>query len=191
MLKELQSQRQAYIPAGAVKMTPKTGGAEFWLYDDKLGRPCCRCFIGKAQKPTWALFFKTPAQRMQRIEQQVKSLQARAEIKAKRRAEMNAPHRWEAGLIVCASWGYEQTNVNFYEVVEVIGSTMVKLEKIGAAFATDDHGASSMAGYVVPDRKIRTGEFVRCKVSNGAAKVSSYSRAHPWDGRRKYCSWYA
>ena len=186
-----QDRKSGFIPAGAVKVTPKCGGVEFWLYSDKNGRFCCRCFVGKAQKPTWAYWFRNEAERSQRIAQQIASIEAAQEIKAKRRKEMLAPHKWEVGLIVASSWGYDQTNVDFYEVVELIGSSMVKMEKIGSQLATDSDTGNSMAGRVVPDPEHRTGNFYRSRVMSNAAAGEYGKKASPWDGRPMYCSWYA
>lgn len=188
--------REFYIPAKSRKVAMKNGGAVFYVYEKPNGQPAAVCFIGKAQKPSWHYRFSNPAQRERRIADTIASVQAwhdqRAAEKARKAAEAAKGHHLAPGLILVSSWGYEQTNVDFYEVVEVIGKTMVKIEKIGGQSATDaGSGFSSMSTHVVPNVEVRTGEFRRCKVTSGQIRLSSYSSAHLWDGLPKYCSWYA
>ena len=179
--------RAAWIPDGARKVSMKNGAAVFYLYE-RSGKPCARCFIGSAGKPAWRLQFRSEAQRAARIEEQISSLNARDAAKAARVAK---PHSLGVGVILSASWGYEQTNVDFYEVVRVIGKTMVEIEKIGTQSASDETTGNSMADYAVPDPERRTGKITRHRVSNGAVRIASYCTAYVWDGRPRYRSWYA
>lgn len=184
--------REFYIPKRALKVKPKAADVVFYLYDNSRGKPACMCFIGRAQKPSWCYWYASPAAREAKIKAQIAAVIEHERVKAERRARANAGHNWEPGLILVASWGYEQTNVDFYEVVRVIGKTMVEIEAIGSQPATDDsNGMSSMAGYVVPDPEKRSGKLSRHKVSNDRISLSSFHGASVWDGRRRYCSWYA
>ncbi|WP_420415816.1 hypothetical protein [Marinovum algicola] len=188
----MQNKRDFYIPENAQKIAMKSGGAVFYCYTDNGGRPCAVCFVGRAQKPTWRYYFRNPEVRAERIAKQIASVQDREIRKAKQRAERNKPHNWETGLILFGSWGYEQTNIDFFEVTRVIGKTMVEIEEIGSSQATDSpeygHG---MANHVVPDPKVRSGKFSRVRVSQGSIKSPVYGAAWPWDGKPKYSSWYA
>jgi hypothetical protein len=100
------------------------------------------------------------------------------------------------GDIFVSSWGYEQTNVDFYRVVEPAAyGKFAKLQKI-AKKMVDSSGYSSMAGKCVADLDSPGGEIFSKKVLGqkyGAPsfKFSSYSYASKWDGREKYVSWYA
>lgn len=184
--------RSIYIPAGATKVSPKAGGVEFHIYENKAGQPCAVCFIGKARKPSWRHRFASSALREQYIKAQIENVAKYNAQKAARRAEQNKPHNWTPGLILSASWGYDQTNVDFYEVVEVIGKTMVRLELIGKQRATDSSDYShGMAQEIVPDPDRRTGQFFRSKVIDGGAAGKFGYRARPWDGKPAYESWYA
>jgi hypothetical protein len=187
--------REFYIPKGARKVAMKDGGATFYVYE-RAGAHFALAFFGKAMKPAWHFRFGSEAARAKRIEGAIAGAQASARKKAERKAEKAAEaakgHGWEPGLILVSSWGYEQTNVDFYEVVECIGKTMVRIEKIGSQSATDaGEGFSSMSDHVVPNVEARTGEFRRCKVTSGCVRLASYCSAHLWDGRPRYCSWYA
>jgi len=94
----------------------------------------------------------------------------------------------EAGDIFYSSWGYEQTNIDFYQVTKVSDS-MVTLRMIA-----QDATEHDMRGTCTP----RPGEFIgnpirRKPRGNGAEallKIKSYAYAYPWDGKPKNFSTY-
>jgi len=95
------------------------------------------------------------------------------------------------GDIWTSSWGYDQTNVDFYRVERVTKATVV-LQEIGSKLESDD---GMMSGRVVADPSVQTGKQLRRKV-NGTTdcphcKIESYSSASPWDGTPQRSSWYA
>lgn len=61
------------------------------------------------------------------------------------------------GDVLRASWGYDQTNVDYYEVIELVGKASVKVREI----AQDKKEEGFMCGRTVP----KPGEYC------GAAKV--------------------
>ncbi len=101
-----------------------------------------------------------------------------------------------AGAIFACSWGYEQTNVDFYRVERVAGSFLV-LQPIAADEASD--GEMSLTGRVVPAEPHRPdGAPIRRKLKVMAigegrpfVQPESYSYAYPWDGRPMRVSHYA
>lgn len=189
---DTKPRRAFYVPKGALKVTPKGGGAVFYLYE----RPDQRLFfalgfVGRAQKPTFHYRFASEAKRTAYLGRVVEGIRAREERKARDRAERSKPHGWEAGLILKGSWGYEQTNVDFFEVVRVVGKTMVEIEEIGAQQATDaPDGFAAMSDHVVPNPEARSGRKHRVKVSHGACRSPKHGILTPWNGKPAYCSWY-
>ena len=89
--------------------------------------------------------------------------------------------------ILTSSWGYEQTNVDFYLVVDVKGQT-VTLQQIG--LKTIEHELNGMSGKVLPDTSKKIGHPFRKRVTPYGVKFE-YATARPFDGAAKYCSWYA
>jgi len=100
-------------------------------------------------------------------------------------------HTLEVGAIVYHSWGYEQTNVDFYQVV---GRTQhfVKIRPIKSKTVKR---ISDMAGEVVPVKdSFSTSEIERRKVSEwqGRQLVKMFhGHGEEWDGKPKYESSYA
>lgn len=99
--------------------------------------------------------------------------------------------KMELGAILVSSWGYEQTNVDFYVVVEMTAK-MVKLLPLLKKSRQED-GFQSMAGTTTATKETNfRGEILKKKIQTGDyVKIESYSHAHLWDGRKQYESWYA
>lgn len=92
----------------------------------------------------------------------------------------------EVGSIFYSSWGYEQTNIDFYKVVGMTKAT-VTLQRIGAI--KTESGWET--GTVVPNPERTIGDSFRRKLINGdSARINSFSYASLWDGRpRRYSSY--
>lgn len=97
----------------------------------------------------------------------------------------------KVGQILCSSWGYDQTNIDFYEVVERTEKS-VYLRMLGKKTSEI---LTSMSRKVEPDQMIfRGSRFIKkVKVYNGEPYVSinSFSCAFPWDGKPKVETSYA
>lgn len=64
------------------------------------------------------------------------------------------------GDVFASSWGYEKTNVNFYQVVSTHGKKTVTVREIRAA----THLTNSMIGYKIPVLDDFTGECLKRQV---------------------------
>jgi len=97
----------------------------------------------------------------------------------------------KVGDIFVSSWGYEQTNVDFYQVIKKSGSS-ITVREIDSRMA-DRSSGNGMAGYCLPikDSFLEKAEPMKKILSGSGFKVSSYSSAYLWDGKEKYVSWYA
>lgn len=103
------------------------------------------------------------------------------------------PHqadKFEVGAILSASWGYDQTNVDFYCITRMTAST-VTLVEMTAKTAEDGF----MSGHTVPNAIDPKAEPVRRKIHTStygqSVRFESYKWAHLWDGKPERCSWYA
>lgn len=151
-------------------------------------------FVGKAGNPTWHYRFRS-AEGMQKyindfLESQRKSLEYKEERKNKRKAPALSAVPYKPGDILYDSWGYEQTNVDFYEVVEVRTASTIVIRQI----AQDTEETSFMSGHTTP----RPGEFIgepiikRIQWYEGRPYIKSeFGCISKWDGKPVHCSWYA
>jgi hypothetical protein len=84
------------------------------------------CFVGKAVKPTWYYRFKSIEQRQAEVNKTIKNVSDRLERKNQAKASKavaSANHGVKVGDVFRSSWGYDQTNIDYYEVVAVTGKT--------------------------------------------------------------------
>lgn len=167
-------QRSSYIPKGAVKVTDKESGAVAYLYTVK-SVPYAIAFHGKAQKPDWHFRFRNEADREKRVSAHFAGERRRAAAQAQRRAARKAEvNPFQVDDVLSTCWGYEQTNREFYQVVEVRGS-MVVIREI-AAMSRDvgwcQHKISPKVGQFI-------GEPMRRRAKGGYVRISSCIIARP------------
>ena len=91
-------------------------------------------------------------------------------------------HDLEVGSILYSSWGYDQTNVDFYKVIRRTPHTIDIVE-------LRNHTVLDKGPYteVIPDPDVFFGDVIKGKrVGKYGIKLNSYARAYPWDGKPKY-----
>lgn len=176
--------REFFIPKGSLKITDKASDAIVYVYTSAKDRPAAMAFHGKAQKPDWHHTFANPEARERKIRQHFEGRRKWSDWKHERSAERKKPHGFEVGHVLYASWGYDQTNINFYQVTKIIGSHMVEVREV-SQIAADSGNEAWMTGKVVPSPDAFTGEPMRRRV-NGRSKsvrIDNVRTAFLWDGR--------
>ena len=187
--------REFYIPQGATKIAAKDLPVVFYTYEEPKNSNiavAAMCFIGKQSKPAWHYAFSTYERMEKYIADQIESVRLSQERKAKEKAERLKPHSLKVGDIMVCSWGYDQTNVDFYKVKRLVGKSMVELIGIRSAHVDDSDEAHGMACKVIPLPDHEYGEPFKKKAnSRNRISMTSYSSAVLWDGKPEYKSWYA
>lgn len=94
-------------------------------------------------------------------------------------SKVNNTTALQVGSILVASWGYDQTNVDFYQVLAVKNKT-VSIAKIAAtATTTSGHGGTKL-----PLKDNFTGPQMSKRIrGNDAVLIESYIAANPWNGK--------
>lgn len=89
----------------------------------------------------------------------------------------------KVGDIVYTSWGYDQTNIDFYQVVGQSGKVTFELQGVGQKI----DNSNDYADYVVPDTTNKIGETFKKRLGKwGSFKIEDFARASLWDGKPKY-----
>jgi len=154
---------------------------------DKDGRFYLHIFAGKALRASrdsgWYRMANTRADVIERFKQSRAGYHA---AKLLRRQAAKKLHTLKVGDILNTSWGYEQTSVEFYEIVAVSG-VMVTLRQIAADTTT----TGFMCGETIPYPGEFIGEPIRRRASaSNWVKIHSSASASPWNGRPQHVSWY-
>ena len=105
-------------------------------------------------------------------------------------------HGVEVGDVFACSWGWEQTNVDFYKVTKVTATQVTVVELESKAIEYDDR---TMTGKRVPSNDVKENKKpIRRKIFGRKSdesrppmfKPESYSGAHLWDGKPQRFSCY-
>lgn len=104
--------------------------------------------------------FKTAAARQAYIDgfysrEEQKYARSEERKQAKKEARKNMVNPYKVGDLLYNSWGYDQTNIDFYQVVAV-GAKSVKIRPIASAYVKE--GYCSMSEFVAPVPDAFTGE---------------------------------
>lgn len=95
----------------------------------------------------------------------------------------------EVGAILYTSWGYEQTNYDFYQLVERRGKSTLVLRKLQVTKESEGWARDK----VMPVKDQFDGEekLTRRIDKHGYAKVTDYAHLYVWDGAAKHATSYA
>lgn len=108
------------------------------------------------------------------------------------------------GDIFYTSWGYEQTNTDFFQVIELKGKTQVVLQEIKLKIKNEDaiSGMSADRSYTLEDATpIENSVFVKDNKKGMIKKIlgtkerpyinlTSFANAYLYNGQKLYESWY-
>ena len=133
--------------------------------------------------------FRSHSYRDQWAKEQIESATSRAERVRARQIE-DANHRTSlvVGSIIYASWGWEQTNVEFAEVVSVNPSGKTVMVR-DISKRIEESGFMSGNAFPIPGRFTSEPKVFRPRrYDSGRMGDHHYS---PWSGGPIYCSWYA
>lgn len=182
--------RESYISTlakGSTKVVCKQTGAEIYLYE-RQGVPYALVFSGKRNKADINARYKNAEDRVSHIERYIAGLVAAKAAKKAQRAARNAGHGdITIGAIFYTSWGYDQTNVEFFEVVGLKGKCTVILREI----AQESQETGPMAGRCTGRPGVYIGDLFNRRISGGAVRIDDVRSGSVWDGQPKYWSSYA
>lgn len=139
-----------------------------YTYTNSKGKPAAVAYKAKAYRPLWNYYFQNEEQRTKRIESTFSDVAQHEASKKERKTSRTAyKHDVKPGDIFYASWGYEQTNIDFYEVTATTEKT-VTFRKI----AQDrEYNAHWMTGTCTP----KAGAFIGKPYTR---TVNQYGRIH-------------
>lgn len=189
------AQRAAMIPQGAQPDPRNNGVAAVWYYNHGevlygIG------FWGSSGRPSWHYRFRSPEARKFQADELFSSAQAHATRMDERKQQRDAfAHTLKVGDLAHTSWGYDQTNVEFYEVTRIVSPHSVEVRQIAGNLVE----TGFMCGNTTPQPGQFIGEPRVCRVREGntivnpgGSKFAGHYDAWPTPaGKSIGCSWYA
>ncbi len=151
---------------------------------------CAIAYRGTAFRSAWHYVYPTAQARAEQIAGWLEGERGHARRKAKRQLKRRAERlELKAGDILHYSWGYDQTNCEFWQVVKVTAKTAT-IREIGSRPADQESGCD-MSGYLLPCPDQFIGPEIRRRCCGTKAVDMDFGCASLWDGRPMYSSWYA
>lgn len=187
-----------WIPQGAIEHRfDDVDAVVYTSISQKHGKPAALAYKGKSAKHSFHFVFPTIHRMTDYIQRWVDGLrkdkQHKEVAKVQKFAAQNSPHDFKVGDILYDSWGYEQTNIDWYQITEVKGRSITMRE---IKCTSEDTGW--MTGRAMPVKGSFCGDpikkVVQAYVSNGKAHHYINSRhgwISQWDGTPKRWSSYA
>jgi hypothetical protein len=177
-MRRFQLTRESFIPKHAAKVAAKNSTAVAYLSNPRADAFYAVGFCGKQQKPAFNYSFRTEARRAEFVSNWFVGIAKGEESKVARRAARKSfRHTLQLGDVLRASWGYDQTNIDYYQVVALVGESMVEVRAIGS-LVTETTGF--MQGKCVPCADSFTGPVLRRRVSEGnAVRINDSASAYP------------
>ncbi len=142
-------------------------------------------FSGTSAKPDLHFVYRSPEDREKAINNWLEGLRRRKaykdERKAQKRKALDEPNPAKVGDILCSSWGYDQTNVDWYQVVEAKGKNTVVVRRIAANVTQTGWERGDCSP--IKDSFLDRHPAQTCRVNKGAngsynIKVRSFAWAH-------------
>lgn len=149
-------------------------------------------FSGKRAKPDFAHLFKSQEQLDVYIESYFKGLAAQNEHRVdrannRRSLAIKFLEQLKPGVILYDTWGYEQTNVEFYKVMDRKGSKVL-VQELGCSRVGEPTGWAS--DRVTAGKPLdKPAEWITVRGSR--VKISDCISLGLWDGQDLHRSWYA
>ncbi len=145
-------------------------------------------YVGSAGKRAFYESFRLAELRDKRVADFFAGLESTKAMRDGFKAEREKPHTIRVGAIIHHSWGYEQTQCDYYQVLTVTahGATIQAISSQGV-----EGSAGFMSERQMPVRDMFMGEPLKVRIS-GQNYVTTlpHGSADVWDGQAKYCSWY-
>jgi len=170
-----------------------TGGLFIYRSEDE--KPVAVIWKKKALKPFVSYRFKDVKERELYIrhilDAEAKRQREKQEIREARKPTQEQIDSVRVGDIFVDTWGYDQTNVDFYQIVEKKGRA-VMVRPIAARSVKGSEGFMSDRRVAVPGNFKGEAAKKILGFSNGQAHLpSKYGWCGKWSGSAMSCTWYA
>lgn len=165
--------REMRKPKGSITVKAKNCNALAYINPEGV-KPYAMTFRGNANTPSAYFSFKNTERRDAYIAEYFDKIAAVEKIMVERKASRTeAPIGLVVGDVLRSSWGYDQTNVDYYEVTAILGKRFVEIREIGQQ--TNEDGF--MQGDCVPTAGKYIGKAMRKAAQNGVVRIASYASA--------------
>ena len=156
--------------------------------NEETGRVSLKGWKGKAAKPSFFYGFRSFAKAEEYANQFAKNLAEAEAAKAARKAKaktVKASDFWSVGDVGVYSWGYDQTNIDYFEVVEVLPKS-IRIRPIAEASKEEGY----LQGRSQPKRGHFTGDAFLKRLDENGRVYMDHGGLNKWDGKASHWTAY-
>lgn len=177
--------RERYIPENSQEHV--VGEMTYYTFVTETGNYAWIAYRRKQSKSFFRRAYRTEQQRQVDIDMYVREAERTIKETMERKLVTNP---YKEGDILYSSWGYDQTNIDFYKVLEVKAKSVVIAE---ISQETISGSQMEMSARVMPrpERVVGQPMLKRVADAQGNVRLTSYSHARTWDGTPKTATYYA
>lgn len=180
--------KERYIPEGYKQFNPEIGDYPkdlFACYCD-LNRLLAIFYVGKQSHSLWHIRFQDLESMKKKITTQISSLMSWEDKKKERKEERkNELTKVQVGDLYYDSWGYEQTNIDFYQITGIKGKTF-EITPIAKKYC-NEAPSGGMSDNVLPIRD----KFIGKPVLKRSLSMQFGMLVKTNETTKHFCSWYA
>lgn len=181
-----------FIPNGFLEQRYDELDLVFYTSGDEHEQSSAICYEGRRLKPNFHYRYLSLEKRTDALQKYMNATKKDFEAKQARQKERREfKTTLKVGDFVYTSWGYDQTNIEFFQVIKVKSAKTIVLREVNQT-RTDKNGYSDMSCFVEPNENDFKSDCFEKRVGfNDYVRFESFRSASKWDGQPKYCSWYA
>ena len=150
-----------------VKLLDEDLSCVVFIGTDKKGRPIAHGYRGRSLKPAFSHYYPSTEKRTESVNKWMLN-QTTAN-----RTYVRQPRTLEIGDVLRSSWGYDQTNIDYYLVLRLIGKTQVVIIEIGSEIIQ----TGDMQGDCIPNPKNIIGDEMTKVADGDRVKIESFASA--------------
>ncbi len=196
----IQQKRAIYIPRETpyqqnIQLITHEGiEAEVYLYDNSQGKPAAACFGGKRAKPDSQYYYMSIESRDKAVENHFSNIESQQNYRKTRSTENTKAERgMKVGDFLYCSWGYDQTNIDFYKVIALKGKKSVLILPVGSKLISSEPPCDKVVPSDTPrEYDVLLGqnrgevEPIPKLAKNGSVCLSNGYTASVWGGKPVY-----
>ena len=192
-MKTSENKLYRFRPSGLNETITDLYGIEVFYSTEKL---TAIFYAGNSSKSWWYFRFTSLDEMIKRIYSSVDNKIRIEDEKIEKRNKnklISAFDFYSIGDVIVNTWGYEQTNVDFYQVVSMT-NRQIKVSEISSKMVENSMYSHGMACEVIPDKNnfIKDGDnyTLTVKCDGVLSCPEKYYYMRKYDGRPEYKSWY-
>ena len=132
----------------------------YFYFSERLNRPYAIGYAGRSKKSAFHYRYGSVEERQTSVQEWMDALQKKSSSKAEVKRD------YKEGDVLYTSWGYEQTNIDYFKVLSLVGKSSIELVEIGKENIGDTNGTC------IPNPDKIVGKPIRKRLNKYGVNIS-------------------